>query len=105
MVAPLVDREHVGIGRAGEQQVPHLEGLQSPQPPALARAAEALQAAEALGPHGGGGARAPAMPELRLLASCYWRRVTQSCGGRGGSRPADAAAAPCSPEGTAAPPT
>lgn len=54
MVAALADREHVGVGRAGEEQVPHLEGLQGPQPPALAGAAEALQAAVALGPHGGG---------------------------------------------------
>ncbi|XP_058284096.1 LOW QUALITY PROTEIN: uncharacterized protein LOC116483169 [Hylobates moloch] len=39
VVAPLVDHEHIGTGRAGEQQVPHLEGLQKrsrpPRPLAL----------------------------------------------------------------------
>lgn len=114
VVAPLVDREHIGVGRAGEEQVPHLEAPQSAQPPALPRAAEALQAAVALGPHGGGEAGgprglgrrggAPAVAALRLPASCAGRSVTQSGGGRGGEPPGRRGAGHRSPEGTAAPP-
>lgn len=85
VVAALADREHVGVGRAGEEQVPHLEGLQGPQTPAFARAAEALQPAVTLGPHPGGRAGAEGgLPRLRLPARCYWSSVTRS---RGGGKP------------------
>lgn len=103
VVAALADREHVGVGRAGEEQVPHLEGLQGPQTPALARAAEALQPAVALGPHPGGRAGAVG-GEPRGCGSPRAVIGAASPGAAGaGSRPADAAAT-ASPEGTAAPP-
>lgn len=87
MAAPLADCEHAGVGRAGEEQVPHLEGLQGAQPPALPRAAEALQAVP-LSPHGGGGRAARRRPS----PSCAPRAVTGeaspgAAGGGVGSRP------------------
>lgn len=58
VVAPLAHGEHAGVGRAGEEELAHVEGPQRPEPPALALAAEALQAAAALGAHAGGAAAA-----------------------------------------------
>lgn len=58
VVAPLAHGEHAGVGRAGEEEVAHVEGPQRTEPPALARTAEALQAAPGLGAHAGGAAAA-----------------------------------------------
>lgn len=58
VVAALAHGEHAGVGRAGEEEVAHVEGSQRAEPPALARAAEALQAAAGLGAHAGGAAAA-----------------------------------------------
>lgn len=79
VVAPLAHGEHAGVGRAGEEELAHVEGPQRAEPPALARAAEALQAAVGLGAHAGGAA----------AARCGARASRQGgpvCGGRGPSR-------------------
>lgn len=75
VVAPLAHSEHAGVGRAGEEEVAHVEGSQRAEPPALARAAEALQAAAGLGAHAGGAA----------AARCGARASPREGGSEGGS--------------------
>lgn len=43
MRSPLIHCQHVGVGRAGEHQLPHREVPHSPQPVAFARTLEALR--------------------------------------------------------------
>lgn len=75
VVAPLAHGEHAGVGRAGEEEVAHVEGSQRAESPALARAAEALQAAAGLGAHAGGAA----------AARCGARASPREGGSEGGS--------------------
>lgn len=49
--APLIHCQHVGVGRAGEHQLPHREVPQRPQAAAFVRAGEPLRALDTLVGH------------------------------------------------------